>query len=552
MAVAVYCRVSSEDQAERGTIEIQKDFAAKYVNLYNLDVFDYYCDDGVTGTLPLEMRPEGKRLLEDAANKRFNTVIFHKLDRLGRKVRVILNAVHDLDEFDVSIKSMTEPFETETPTGKFLLTTLAGIAELDRDTILARMWSGAQLAAKQGRWLGGIVPYGYHVVDKHLVVSDEPIPGCRISEEDVVNIIFDMAAKQKASCRQIADYLNAMNIPTKYVIDGIKGKRLKNTANYWYPSRILSIITSTTYKGIHAYGKRATHKHSKLITRPVPPIVSERIWERANEAVKENRIESMRNTKREYLLRSLIRCALCGHAYVGASYQKGKPFYVCSGKNKYKYLASERCTASNIRVDWLDNVVWQRCLEFLENPEKIYEAKSNAPVPEEEKEVSELEILKEQMRGILDEKERLLDLYRKKIITEQDLSAQISKLYADEESLNKQLQIKKDSQPKATLKQSKNAVVTILKDFISNLKDVKPSELPFELKRQVIKMLVDKIVIDCKTAPDKFYPDINVAIIWRFDAENVNLNYINNFTVTGFERLLKSAVLGKTSLPARG
>ena len=40
MAVAVYCRVSSEDQAERGTIEIQKDFAAKYVNLYNLDVFD--------------------------------------------------------------------------------------------------------------------------------------------------------------------------------------------------------------------------------------------------------------------------------------------------------------------------------------------------------------------------------------------------------------------------------------------------------------------------------------------------------------------------------
>ena len=43
MAVAVYCRVSSEDQAERGTIEIQKDFAAKYVNLYGLDVFDYYC-----------------------------------------------------------------------------------------------------------------------------------------------------------------------------------------------------------------------------------------------------------------------------------------------------------------------------------------------------------------------------------------------------------------------------------------------------------------------------------------------------------------------------
>ena len=58
LIIAIYCRVSSEDQAERGTIEIQKEFAAKYVNLYNLEVFDYYCDDGVSGTLPLEQRPE--------------------------------------------------------------------------------------------------------------------------------------------------------------------------------------------------------------------------------------------------------------------------------------------------------------------------------------------------------------------------------------------------------------------------------------------------------------------------------------------------------------
>ena len=51
--IAVYCRVSSEDQADRGTIEIQKEFAAKYVNLYKLEVFDYNCHDGVSGTLPL-------------------------------------------------------------------------------------------------------------------------------------------------------------------------------------------------------------------------------------------------------------------------------------------------------------------------------------------------------------------------------------------------------------------------------------------------------------------------------------------------------------------
>ena len=109
MPVAVYCRVSSEEQAERGTIEIQKEFAAKYVDLYQLEVFDYYCDDGISGTIPVEARPEGSRLFRDAREKKFDTILFYKIDRLGRKVRVILNAVHDLEELGVSIRSMTEP-----------------------------------------------------------------------------------------------------------------------------------------------------------------------------------------------------------------------------------------------------------------------------------------------------------------------------------------------------------------------------------------------------------------------------------------------------------
>ena len=62
----------------------------------------------------------------------------------------------------VTVKNMTKPFENETPTGKFLLRTLNGIAELYHDTLLTCMWSGAQHAAKQGRWVGGIVPYGYY------------------------------------------------------------------------------------------------------------------------------------------------------------------------------------------------------------------------------------------------------------------------------------------------------------------------------------------------------------------------------------------------------
>ena len=56
---AVYARVSSEDQAERGTIENQLEFARKYCDLHQLEIVDWYLDEGVTGTLPLEERPEG-------------------------------------------------------------------------------------------------------------------------------------------------------------------------------------------------------------------------------------------------------------------------------------------------------------------------------------------------------------------------------------------------------------------------------------------------------------------------------------------------------------
>lgn len=156
-----------------------------------LNVYDYYLDDGVTGTLPLQKRPEGKRLLEDAKAGKFNLVLFFKLDRLGRSVRVILNAVYDLMELNVDVRSMTEAFDTTTPSGRFTLNTFAGIAELERDTILTRMRMGTIRHAKLGKWLGGPVPYGYTLGNGYLEISHTKIPGLAYSEADIVKLIFE-------------------------------------------------------------------------------------------------------------------------------------------------------------------------------------------------------------------------------------------------------------------------------------------------------------------------------------------------------------------------
>jgi resolvase-like protein len=64
--VALYMRVSSEEQRDRETIEIQREFLQEYCRLYGLEVAQVYADDGLSGTIPLHERPEGGRLLEDA------------------------------------------------------------------------------------------------------------------------------------------------------------------------------------------------------------------------------------------------------------------------------------------------------------------------------------------------------------------------------------------------------------------------------------------------------------------------------------------------------
>src|SRR5690606_11510668 len=129
--------------------------------------------------------------LEDAQAGRFELLLIYRLDRLGRSARIILNAVYDLEQYGIKIRSMTEPFDTSDPSGRFLLTVLAGVADLERETILERMWHGANRAAREGKWLGGIVPYGYKLDEEgYLQINEAPLPGMDMSEADVVRLIY--------------------------------------------------------------------------------------------------------------------------------------------------------------------------------------------------------------------------------------------------------------------------------------------------------------------------------------------------------------------------
>ena len=95
--VALYMRVSSEEQRDAGTIQTQSDSLTRHAAACGFEVPEVYADDGVSGTIPLHERPEGRRLLEDAKEGKFQSVLVYKLDRLGRTQLGILDAADRLE-----------------------------------------------------------------------------------------------------------------------------------------------------------------------------------------------------------------------------------------------------------------------------------------------------------------------------------------------------------------------------------------------------------------------------------------------------------------------
>ncbi|WP_422393093.1 hypothetical protein MTBGP_11130 [Moorella thermoacetica] len=535
---AIYCRVSSEDQAERGTIENQIEFATKYCDLHQLDIAGWYKDDGVTGTLPMEKRPAGRQLLKDAKAGKFDLLLIYRLDRLGRSARVILNAVYELEQYGVKIRSMTEPFDTGDPNGRFLLTILAGVADLERETILERMWYGANRAARAGKWLGGIVPYGYRVNEEgYLEINEDPLPGMDMNEADVVRLIYRLIAEQGYSTIKVADYLNALGVPPSYTKDGRqikKGKRKVNTAGIWRPGRIRNMVVNTTYMGLHQYGKR-TKKNRDLIMREVPAIVSREVWEKAQQVLRENQLEATRNAKRQYLLRGLIKCGICGLSYQGIAYPstqtKLKGYYVCNGKIAYHGPLQGKCPSKNVPQEWIENLVWQTCVDFINHPGEamkelaatMEERKSQKAALEAEKEFF-LKAAKEKDN----EKDSILDLYRKKIIGSLDVEKQLQKIAQEKAELEQRVRdLERQIEAEDGLAHQFRTAEELLADLRAKLQ----GDPSFEVRREIVKALVREIIIDTKPG-DNGRPQASIFVRYSFSG---SLSYSNGIPRTDMD-----------------
>jgi site-specific DNA recombinase len=523
---AIYLRVSTEEQRERQSIATQRDFAERFCALHEIPVADYYADDGISGTVPLEQRPEGTRLLDDARAKKVGAVLVYKLDRLGREPRLILNAVKELEDLGAQVKSMTEPFDTSTPAGRFLLTILSGVAGLERENIIQRSVEGTNRLAREGVWLGGLVPFGYRVEgerrDRRLVISEQPLPGTALSEADVIRLIYRLAGDEGKSCIVIAEQLNALGIPPAYVRDALgttRGKRRKATAGIWRSGRVRNLLISPTYRGLHQYGKRSL-KQRDLIDRPVPPIVDTAQWDRAQKTLRHNWLFSRRSAKRQYLLRGLMKCAHCGLTYIGTAYptRRGdqRIYYVCNGKHQGRAIfggKAAKCPSKAISGD-IEDVVWRDVEGFLRDPGpvlRLLRDRMKDVGRESAKAQADGAALKTALQGKDAERNSVLALYRRGRIDAATLDQQLDEIERERGQLEGLI---RQSEAREAQSESAEARIRSVEDLLGQLSQRLTASPTWEVKRQLVEALVDGIRVDTVTVDGK--KDASVSVSYCF------------------------------------
>lgn len=147
MRIAIYCRVSTDDQKA----DLQLDALRQYAETRGVIIYREYIDH-ISGAKV--SRPALDEMIEDARRRRFDAVCVWKIDRLGRSVAHLLTILSELQALDVAFVSLQEAIDTGTPAGKMVFTFLGAVAEFERAIIAERVKAGLQAARRRGKKLG--------------------------------------------------------------------------------------------------------------------------------------------------------------------------------------------------------------------------------------------------------------------------------------------------------------------------------------------------------------------------------------------------------------
>src|SRR5215207_3703744 len=500
-SVAIYERVSSEEQKTKETIATQDEFLGEFVALYGLEVVKVYKDEAISGTVPLGERPAGSELLSDAAGGLFDAVLAYRLDRIGRTLLVVVDAHDRLEQAGVALRSATEPIDTSTPPGRLIFQMLASFAEFERESIRERTQAGLHRAARNGKHMGP-VPFGYRASKNgHLEVIEE--------EAEIVRQIYANTAGG-STLNSEAQRLNALGIfPPSW-----KYASTKKPATQWRAPSVRNVVRQRVYSGVH----EVTLSTGEVVEQRVPAIVTPELQQVALARLEENRRYSGGRRRRRYLLRGLITCAECGCTCVGRAHMaRGRDYayYKCNDDRASRAHRTSVHNAPYVNASWLEETVWTDVRRFVENPGEVIER--IRAQKEGDDATTQLEArhadLETRFAARHKERDRWLHLYAQGHISEDeleihlaDLRTQLDNLKLLLSSVEVELATRREEMEVA---ETAEAWLLTLRERLSEIEE--DTKEAFEKRWQLVKLLVAGI-----TAGRGEDAQLDVRITYRF------------------------------------
>jgi DNA invertase Pin-like site-specific DNA recombinase len=147
--VALYARVSTVNGQDP---EMQLSELREYASRRGWTITSEYVDQGVSGSK--ESRPELNQLMADAHRRRFDAVLVWKIDRFGRSLKHLVNALADLCAYGVAFISFRDNLDLSTPSGRLMFQIIGAMAEFERSLIQERVKAGLRNARAKGKKFG--------------------------------------------------------------------------------------------------------------------------------------------------------------------------------------------------------------------------------------------------------------------------------------------------------------------------------------------------------------------------------------------------------------
>ena len=522
--VAIYARVSSEQQAQEDTIASQLEAVEQRIRDDGLgcDPELRFIDDGVSGTLLV--RPGLERLRDQAAAGAIDRLYVLDPDRFSRKYAYQVLILEELGHCGVEVVFLCNPLVQDAAPAENLLVQIQGvIAEYERAKILDRSRRGKQHAARRGSVnVLSAAPYGYRYIRKQDG-DGEARYQVLAEEARVARKIFEWVGREHCSMGEVARRLKEENIPTR------TGRPV------WDRATILAVLKNPAYKGTAAYGKTRVGPYKPQRLRPmrgkpefpkkpmtrvgtpmedqifidVPALVSEDLFAAAQEQLEENRKRRRERAHgASYLLQGLIVCKGCGYACYGvtkgprtAEGRAAYAYYRCRGSEAYHFGGQRLCRNKAIRTERLDAAVWDDVSSLLSEPGRIreeYRRRLDGPKEGEAHEAGRLIKLMHQVKKSIS---RLIDAYSDGLVDKSEFEPRI---VAARERLSKLEEEQKRVADEEHTEAELRLVIGQLEEFARRVSDgLQGSD--WLTRREIIRALVKRVEID----------DQEVRIVYR-------------------------------------